>query len=304
MKQKPIYVETVIMTEMDRLWSYTQTPELHQQWDLRFSEIHYLPRDRAEFQRFLYKTRIGLGLEITGIGVTREVKQQEHYARMSVLKFGSDQQISLIRKGGGYWRYHDNGSGCITFITKYDYQTRFGLLGAWFDKLLFRPMFGAATAWSFDVLRLWLEKGIPPAASISKAIIHAVSVGMLFLLWCYEGVVPKLLFPEAGELDLLRQTGWFGGQEGIAIGLLGMAEIGIGFMTIWLHKSRLWYSILGVLLFSLMLGALITDPGLLQAPFNPVTLSGSMIAFCIMPPARLPMYPAFIDVQEHRHQSK
>ena len=47
----------------------------------------------------------------------------------------------------------------VRFITRYDYQTRFGKLGEWFDQLSFRPMMGWATAWSFDRLRISLEKG-------------------------------------------------------------------------------------------------------------------------------------------------
>lgn len=106
------------------------------------------------------------------------------------------------------------GERGIRFSTQYDYKTRFGLAGAWFDRLLFRPLFGLATAWSFDVLRLWAEKDIPPSVTIRKAFIHALSVMMLVVLWCYEGLVPKLLFPEAGELDLLRQSGLAGELEG------------------------------------------------------------------------------------------
>ena len=62
--------------------------------------------------------------------------------------------------------------------------------------------------------RLWAEKDIPPSVTIRKAFIHALSVMMLVVLWCYEGLVPKLLFPEAGELDLLRQSGLAGELEG------------------------------------------------------------------------------------------
>ncbi|OMF83403.1 DoxX-like family protein [Paenibacillus glucanolyticus] len=280
MKRKPIYVEIDMKTDMDKLWSFTQTPELHQQWDLRFSEIHYLPKKDAETQRFLYKTRIGLGLEVTGAGATKTVVHPKSGHRVSVLRFGSDQRNSLIREGSGYWKYADGGQGILKFSTRYDYKTRFGMLGVWFDRLLFRPLFGVATAWSFDVLRLWAEKDIPPSVSIRNALIHALSVFMLVILWCYEGLVPKLLFPGAGELDLLRQSGWAEGVEGMVLVLLGIAEIGVGLLTLLFHKSRWWYKLVMLLLVILMLGALITEPQLMKAPFNPLTLSGSMIALC------------------------
>lgn len=282
MKRNPIYVELDIKTDMDKLWTLTQMPELHQQWDLRFSEIHYVPEADSDIQRFLYKTRIGFGLEVTGVGATKTAVHPKTGKRISVLRFGSDQRSSLIREGSGYWKYADKGSGVICFSTQYDYKTRYGLAGTWFDRLLFRPLFGLATAWSFDVLRLWAEKDIPPSATIRKAIIHALSVMMLVVLWCYEGLVPKLLFPEAGELDLLRQSGLAGEQEGLVLTLLGIAEIGVGLLTLLFHKSRFWYRLLMSLLAILMLGAWITDPQLMKAPFNPLTLSGSMMGFCLM----------------------
>ena len=52
---------------MDELWRRTQDPSLHERWDLRFSEIVYLPRpDETTPQRFSYATRIGFGLRIRG----------------------------------------------------------------------------------------------------------------------------------------------------------------------------------------------------------------------------------------------
>jgi len=282
MKKSPIYVELDIKTDMDTLWSLTQLPEKHTQWDLRFSEIHYLPKSDSDIQRFLYKTRIGVGIEVTGVGAAKTVEHQGTGNRLSTLRFSSDQRISLIKEGSGYWKYTNRGEGNVTFCTRYDYRTRFGMLGAWFDRLLFRPLFGAATAWSFDVLRLWAEKDMRPSATITKAIIHALSVFILVLLWFYEGLVPKLLFPEAGELDLLRQTGLAAGQESLMLTLLGLSEIGAGILTLFFHKSRLWYRLLIILLTVLMLGACMVDPELMKAPFNPLTLSLPMIALCFI----------------------
>ena len=48
-----IYVEIRMRAPMDALWSHTQTPSLHERWDLRFSRIEYLPLSRAtDSQRF------------------------------------------------------------------------------------------------------------------------------------------------------------------------------------------------------------------------------------------------------------
>lgn len=64
-----IYVEIVIAGSIEDVWTRTQDPSLHQQWDLRFTSIEYLPRpDTAAPQRFLYATRVGFGLGIEGAG--------------------------------------------------------------------------------------------------------------------------------------------------------------------------------------------------------------------------------------------
>ena len=92
-----IYVEILIRAPMDALWAHTQTPELHERWDPRFSRIAYLPRSSAaEPQRFLYATRIGFGLEVAGKGESRGERDLASGARTSALKFSS----ADTRRGG------------------------------------------------------------------------------------------------------------------------------------------------------------------------------------------------------------
>lgn len=159
-----IYVEIVIRGSLDELWHRTQTPDQHQRWDLRFSQITYLPRpDEQHPQHFRYTTRIGFGLEIAGYGETVGSRSTED-GYTSALKFWSDDPRSLICRGSGYWKYIPTPEG-IRFITWYDYATRFGAPGRRFDQLIFRPLMGWATAWSFDRLRLWIERGIEPELS-------------------------------------------------------------------------------------------------------------------------------------------
>ncbi|MDG0875486.1 DoxX-like family protein [Paenibacillus thiaminolyticus] len=275
-RSKPIYVKLDIRTDMDTLWDYTQTPELHEQWDLRFSRITYLPREQEEQpQRFRYQTRIGIGLAVAGTGVMK-ARRLEDGGRISTLHFGSDQTISLIREGRGYWKYTPLGEK-LSFETQYDYETRFGHPGRWFDRTVFRPLFGWATAWSFDALRIWVERGIPPAASIGRAAIHYVSVLLLTLLWCWQGLVPKLLYPEGGELALLQPSGLFPGWERPALALLGFAEIGIGLMTAACHRQTWIWRGQAFLVLLLACTALAGSPELIKAPFNPLTLSAAMI---------------------------
>jgi len=171
-----IYVEILVRAPMDVLWNYTQTPRLHEHWDLRFSRIEYLPRTFAHGpQRFRYATRIGFGFEVSGEGETTGARNLQDGSRSSALTFGSNSPLSLIREGRGYWKYIPTQDG-IRFLTWYDYRTRFGAAGALFDRLIFRPLLGWATAWSFDRLRLWVEKGIDPSKALRRTVVNLVGL--------------------------------------------------------------------------------------------------------------------------------
>jgi hypothetical protein len=120
----------------------------------------------------VYATRLGFGLEICGAGEAVGEREQADGSRTSALRFRSDDPRSLILEGSGYWRYVPVAEG-TRFLTGYDYTTRFGPAGRLIDRFLFRPLIGWATAWSFDRLRLWLERGIEPEASLRRLLPRA-----------------------------------------------------------------------------------------------------------------------------------
>ena len=97
-----IYVEILIRGNIDELWQKTQEPKLHERWDLRFSQIDYLPREPGEAQRFLYSARIGAGLQISGEGESTAERNDLSGQRTSALKFWSKDPKSLIEVGSGY----------------------------------------------------------------------------------------------------------------------------------------------------------------------------------------------------------
>jgi hypothetical protein len=171
---------------MDALWTHTQTPVLHEKWDLRFSRIVYLPRALdTEPQRFRYTTRIAFGFEVSGEG---------------------------------------DADG-IRFLTRYDYRTRFGPFGLLFDRLFFRPLIGWATAWSFDRLRLWLEQRVDPAHAMRQTLVHFIARVALAAVFAYQGVVPKLLTRNVDEIAMLRDASVSAGITGVAVTALGILEL-------------------------------------------------------------------------------
>lgn len=164
-----LYVETLIAAPLEYVWQLTRDPAQHGRWDVRFSTIErYEPEGR-----FRYTTRVLPGLTITGLGVTVGERYRPDGCATSALRFVCTHPLSLIRSGAGYWRYIPAPGG-LRFLTGYDYVPGWGRLGRVAD-CVFRPLFGWATAWSFDRLRLWLERGIPPERSRNQALAEAAA---------------------------------------------------------------------------------------------------------------------------------
>jgi hypothetical protein len=274
--QSGIYVESFIQESVDRVWELTQDPELHQRWDLRFTQIRYLPRpDLAEPQRFLYTTRIGFGLSIEGTGESVGQRARDGETT-SALRFESDDPKSLIREGSGYWRYMPVEGG-MRFFTWYDYEVRFGALGRFADRVVFRPLFGWATAWSFDRLRLWAEKDQSPESSLRLSAIHALARITLAFVWIWHGLIPKLLLQQADEQRMLRDAGvpvhW--------LPWIGVVEIYFGVMLLctWNQRAILLVNALLMVLATILVA--VQSPVFLRAAFNPITLNVTLIALSL-----------------------
>ena len=276
---RPIYVERLIAAPMETLWNATQKPDIHERWDIRFTEIRYLPRTReTEPQRFLYATRIGFGLRIEGEG--ESVGQSDRNGdRTSALRFWSDDRKSLIRTGSGYWRYVPTDAG-VRFITQYDYETRFGVAGRALD-LAFRPLLGWATAWSFDRLRLWLERGAEPAATLERSLVHWIGRGTLAFIWLFHGIVPKLLAP-AGEIDLVTRTGIPSPLAPSLVLAAAAFEIALGVGILVLRDVRPLLALSSVLAIGLAVVTSARMPELVVAPFQPITLGAAMVGLALV----------------------
>lgn len=155
MTRAGIYVETVIDADLDAVWNATQTPAEHTRWDIRFSRITPTGMTPSGATTFTYERWIPLHA-VRGTGVSIGEKEGPTGARTSALRFHTEDRLSPIASGQGYWRYVPDGTTTV-FITGYDYTPGWGRLD-----VVVRPLLGWATAWSFDRLRIWLETGVPP----------------------------------------------------------------------------------------------------------------------------------------------
>lgn len=155
-RSRGIYVEVLVRADAETLWQLTQDPDQHARWDLRFSKI--VPEAALERggHRFRYERSLGLHT-IRGTGTAIGERHHLDGSSTSALRFETDDRLSPLRSGRGYWRYVPTREG-VRFITGYDYTPGFGDLA---DRVI-RPLVRWMTAWSFDRLRIWAETGVEP----------------------------------------------------------------------------------------------------------------------------------------------
>jgi uncharacterized membrane protein YphA (DoxX/SURF4 family) len=262
---------------MEALWAATQEPDQHQRWDLRFGTISYLPQVTGEPQLFTYATTVAPGVVIAGTGESLGDRDRADGSRWSGLRFWADDKRSIIEAGAGYWRYVPTEDG-IRFLTRYDYRTRWGRVGETVDRRVFRPLFGWATAWSFDRLRLWLEQGVPPERSRDQAIAHAMAVAGLSGVWLYQGLVPKIWKVDPLEVYLWRQVGMPEPWAKTAVRVAGSVEVLLGVLTIGGARRRWPFALTALVMPVLAAVTMKADRSVLTRAFNPASLNWAMAA--------------------------
>lgn len=276
-RRKPIYVESRVRAPIDRLWEATQDPARHQRWDVRFGRIDSLPRVDGEPQRFTYATTIGPGFTVAGTGESLGDRDRPDGTRWSGLTFRADDRRSIIDHGSGYWRYLPTDDG-VRFLTRYDYRPRWGRVGEALDRRAFRPLFGWATAWSFDRLRLWLEDGTPPERSRDLAVAHAAAVVGLAGVFAYQGVVPKLWKVDRDEVAIWRGLGLGPSGARRAVRAAGAVEAVFAVVTV-ARSDRRWPSVVALAAMpALAVGAAVSDRSILRRAFNPASLGVAVAA--------------------------
>ncbi|WP_437517607.1 SRPBCC family protein [Sorangium sp. So ce1099] len=153
----PIHVRVRLRTTVERLWEVTQDHRLHPSWDHRFSRIFMLGEVIQTGTAMRYEKDL-LGLTIRGGGRYKLHRP----CQQSTFEFWSEDPRSLIRRGVGLWLYRPAADGSVEFSTSYTYEVRWGALGRWIDRALFRPLFQRETERSF---RRLAERYFPEGAS-------------------------------------------------------------------------------------------------------------------------------------------
>ncbi|SDK37939.1 DoxX-like family protein [Sediminibacillus albus] len=281
MKSKPIYVEIPIQAPVEKVWEMSQDPQLHEQWDLRFSSITYLPRESEDDpQSFLYENKFGI-VSVAGWGKSIGTHNKKDGSKTSSLHFGTAQKISPIREGRGYWKYIPTNDG-TTFLTQYDYGVRFGLFGKLFD-LLFRPIMGWATALSFDVLKQWIETGESAKSQYLRFFNSTLITILFFFVWLYQGLVPKIIAKHPEEVSMLSKLSFMDGESAVTgAGVIGVLEVFFGLLWLLYREKRHLHALQIVVFPVLTISSLIAMPSISFHPINLITFNASLWVLTII----------------------
>ena len=112
-------------------------------------------------------------------------------------------------------------------------------------------------------------------------LVKMISRVALGVVWLYEGLVPKILFLRADQLDLVQRSGIWWGTPRLTLQILGISQILLG---LWLLAG--WKERLAVVLATLWMGALIGlvaggKPGMLTDPYGALIKDLCLIACAI-----------------------
>ena len=260
------------MATLEELWEASQQPHLHEQWDVRFSSITYKPKENQEDpQDFTYETKVIPGITVAGWGRSIGSHDGEDGSRTSSLHFGTDQKISPIREGRGYWKYIPTENG-TTFLTQYNFDARWG--DRWF-----RPLIGWGTALSFDVFKRWLEKKEAPRSQYVRFLTYWILTFLFAFIWIYHGMIPKLIAMHPEEVSLATNP-WVAAESAVLIA--GLVEICFGFLWLMLRNKEVLFQFQMIVFPLLTLAAVSADFQVLMHPFSPLTYNAALFVLSLI----------------------
>lgn len=112
----------------------------------------------------------------------------------------------------------------------------------------------------------------------SKGNSYLLSRLAIGLIWLYHGLVPKLIFRSATELELIQHGPVVGSAETTLL-LAGIGEVVLG-LCVFVFWKQAWPALVSIAAFALLLvAAMVIAPETATHAFNPVTLSGSGVFF-------------------------
>src|SRR5207248_4300960 len=99
-------------------------------------------------------------------------------------------------------------------------------------------------------------------------IIKICSRVALGLIWLYEGLVPKILFVRADEIDLVQRSGLWWGNPWLTLEIMGAVQILFGIWLIVGWRERLSVSLATIWMCALIVLVAGENPGMLIDPYG------------------------------------
>jgi uncharacterized membrane protein YphA (DoxX/SURF4 family) len=99
---------------------------------------------------------------------------------------------------------------------------------------------------------------------------RAVTICRLSLgaVWLYEGLVPKLLFVRADEVELVRRSGIYFGTPEFFLQLLGAAQVAFAIWLLIGFAERLAVAIATLGMWTLIVLVALANPSILTDPYG------------------------------------
>jgi uncharacterized membrane protein YphA (DoxX/SURF4 family) len=113
---------------------------------------------------------------------------------------------------------------------------------------------------------------------VTVKIIARLALG---LVWIYEGLVPKILFLRADELDLVQKSGLVWRSPQYTLLILGFAQIAVGLWLIIGCAERLAVVVATLWMFVLILLVAGANPGMLTDPYGALVKDFCLVACAI-----------------------
>ena len=110
---------------------------------------------------------------------------------------------------------------------------------------------------------------------------YNISRFAIAFIWFYHGLIPKLIFQHATELELINKGPVVGTAE-LTLLLAGIGEVLVGICVVafWNRAWPVYLSLFGFIV--LLIAAVVMAPGHAVHAFNPITLTMSAIFFCFI----------------------
>ena len=103
--------------------------------------------------------------------------------------------------------------------------------------------------------------------------IHTTARLVVAAVWIWHGLVPKILVRDPVEIAPILPLGISEEDAWTIVTITGCAEILFGLLTLLLRSARWPLVVTIVVMAGLLLGVLVTEPGLVGGAFNPLTLN-------------------------------